>query len=162
MFNSKIKTRVIFLFILLGFSVISNILTFYQDTVAISRFQEVKTSNLLTSPKKYEGKEISFGEQIKLIIFNYSTNDYILQTEKGLKLIILSIDILNVGVQAYFRGKSYLVSKGVIEVYDFHVRNNNSIILSFPGVVVFILLFFSVFKIDLKRLSFISRKEENA
>jgi hypothetical protein len=157
-----LRTRVIFIFILLSFSVISNLLAFNQDTIVDSRFQEVDLNNLVNNPENYEEKEISFSEQILNINFNSTTNNYILTTDRGLILLIPSIEGLNTGMQAHFRGKSLQISMGYIEVYDFHNAISISILLSVPGILVFILLFFSVYKIDWKHLSFISRREENA
>jgi hypothetical protein len=129
--------------------------------VIISRFQWVQTSNLINSPNSYEGKEITFNERVKSIVFNVTSSYYILETYHGLILRITSIHGLDKEVLTNFRGKSLLISLGFINVYDFQVKNNNSIILSIPGIIAFIIMFLRIFRIDMKNLTFSQRRDKN-
>ncbi|MHA1930722.1 MAG: hypothetical protein ACTSV2_19295 [Candidatus Thorarchaeota archaeon] len=63
------------------------------------------------------------------------------------------------GQRILLRGTSWLHSNGSILVHEFYALDyTSSIIRSIPGILLFIILFFMIFRIDFNRLAFIPRK----
>lgn len=67
-----------------------------------------------------------------------------------------------VGQRILLRGTSWLHSNGSILVHEFYALDySSSIIRSIPGIILFIVIFFMIFKVDFNRLAFVSRKGGN-
>jgi len=65
------------------------------------------------------------------------------------------------GQRILVRGTSWLHSNGSIVVHEFYaLDSSSSVIRSIPGIVLFIGLFFMIFKVDFHRLAFVVIKEE--
>ena len=63
------------------------------------------------------------------------------------------------GQRIHLRGTSWLHSNGSILVHEFYALDySSSIIRSVPGIVLFIVMFFMIFRVDFNRLTFVSRK----
>lgn len=63
------------------------------------------------------------------------------------------------GQRILFRGTSWLHSNSSILVHEFYALDySSSIIRSIPGIVLFIVMFFMIFRVDFNRLTFVSRK----
>ena len=60
------------------------------------------------------------------------------------------------GDTVYFRGTIYNNSVTVHEYYD--LDRTSSIIRSVPGIILFIVMFFMIFRIDFKRLAFVEKR----
>jgi len=91
----------------------------------------------------------------------YLHSNYFVGTSEGVFLFFkatLSSEPpeLALGARIYFRGT---ILNNSVSVHEFHVLDyNSSIIRSIPGIVLFIAMFFMVFKFDFKRLAFVSKE----
>jgi hypothetical protein len=130
-----------------------------MDPIIVSKYQDVYASDLINFPDSFEGEEVAFKEKIRSLFYNFTLSSYILETQLGLILRITSIQGLRNDTWFFFRGKSNLASLGYIQVYDFYFRNNNPVIYSFPGIILFIIIFYKIFKIDWKNVSFSARRD---
>ena len=83
------------------------------------------------------------------------------EVEEGVTLVFpLTMEVPVEGQRILLRGNSWLHSNGSILVHEFYATDSSSsLIRSIPGIILFIGLFFMVFKIDFRRLAFVSRKE---
>ena len=88
-------------------------------------------------------------------------------TVENVTLVIRTDDLISKPVSSgdfiYFRGTLHTEPSLSVSVNEFHILDRtSSIIRSIPGIILFIVLFFSVFTIDLKRLAFVQRRREDA
>ena len=59
-----------------------------------------------------------------------------------------------------FRGISWIYSNNSVLVHEFYTLDyNSSLIRSIPGILLFLVMFFTVFTIDLNRLAFVTRRD---
>ena len=127
-----------------------------------SEYQVVDIARLKQDPAPFEGKNIS--SQVR-IISALGNGTYII-TEKGNNVTLLvpvSLGSLKTGDLVYIRGISWVQTNNSIVVRQFYVLDyNSSLIRSVPGIVIFVILFFSVFTFDFKRLAFVRRNRQSA
>lgn len=88
-------------------------------------------------------------------------------TEVGVTLVVRT-DYLNThplvsGDFIYFRGTLHTEPSLSVNVHEFYVLDRtSSIIRSVPGIILFVVLFFSIFTIDFKHLAFVPRRRKDA
>ncbi|MHA2296190.1 MAG: hypothetical protein ACXAEU_15695 [Candidatus Hodarchaeales archaeon] len=155
------KGMLLMVFFLL-FSLVSNIFVYRMDRVSFSPYQYVNIENLANNPLKYEGMNISSTGDIVSVQFNQSANHHVIEIEYGITLLYQGVENLETGMHVSFRGKCLVTAKIILEIQEIHVWNVIPYLLTIPGVIAFISLFFFIYKIDWKTLTFISRRKENA
>ena len=114
------------------------------------------------TPLSLEGREISSSATIVTVSDNGSF--YTAWIVEGVTLIFPSaVGHPHNGERVLLRGTSWISTNESILVHEFYVLDYSiSLIRSIPGIVLFIVMFFLVFKIDLGRLAFVSRREKHA
>ena len=85
---------------------------------------------------------------------------YSVEVSEGVTLVFpLTLGPPEEGQRILIRGTSWLHSNGSIHVNDFYALDtSSSIIRSIPGIVLFIVMFFMIFRVDFNRLAIVSRK----
>ena len=117
----------------------------------------VDVQRIHENPLPLEGHEISSSATVVTVTDNGSF--YAARTEDGVLLIFPSgTDYPQNGDRILFRGTSWVSTNGSILVSEFYPLDYNvSLIWSIPGIILFIALFFAIFKIDFNRLAFVKR-----
>ena len=110
------------------------------------------------NPLPLEGSAISSSATVVSVIDQGSY--YSVEVSEGVTLVFPSaLGHPEEGQRILFRGTSWLHSNGSILVHDFYALDySSSIIRSIPGIVLFIVMFFMIFRVDFTRLAFVSRK----
>ncbi len=110
------------------------------------------------NPLPLEGSVISSTATVVSVIDQGSY--YSVEVSEGVTLVFPSTVGPPVeGAKILFRGTSWLHSNGSILVHEFYaLDHSSSIIRSIPGIVLFIVMFFMIFRVDFKHLAFVSRK----
>ncbi|MHA1167189.1 MAG: hypothetical protein ACTSP4_01430 [Candidatus Hodarchaeales archaeon] len=144
------------------FSFISNALIANLDPVSFSRYQSVDIENLARYPLKYDGMDISSSGDIKTVVYDDTSQDYIIEIEHQIVLIYQNASSLIAGMHISFRGRCTVTSSITVTVDDIHVWDLVPYILTVPGVIFFTISFFYVYKVDWKNLSFVPRRKGNA
>ena len=68
--------------------------------------------------------------------------------------------VVKSGDRVIFRGTFYNTS---VVVNEFHILDHESVIIhSIPGIILFVVMFFYVFRIDLRHLAFVPRRKRDA
>ena len=134
----------------------------FPNAIKQSNYVAIGIEKLNQNPAPYEGENIS--SQVR-IISDLENGTYII-TEKGNNVTLIvpvSLGPLATGDLVYIRGISWIQTNNSIAVHEFHILDNNSsLIRSVPGIVIFVILFFSVFTIDFKQLAFVRRNRQSA
>ncbi|MDF1540781.1 MAG: hypothetical protein P1Q69_17930 [Candidatus Thorarchaeota archaeon] len=133
------------------------------NAISFGEFLNVEANAVITEPFNYEGVAISTRIVVADII-NYDENFSLLETVEGLTLLY-SISLGNVtnGSEIIIRGISYLASRGYVEVQEVHfLDRSSSLIRSIPGLVVFVIMFFSFFTVNLRKLAIEPRRKNHA
>jgi hypothetical protein len=127
-----------------------------------SGYTVVDIRRLQEGPLPLEGREVSSSATITAVFDNGTF--YTAEVEEGASLIFpSSIGPPSVGERVLFRGTSWIATNNSILVHEFYALDyNSSLIRSVPGIILFIVMFFIVFKIDLRRLAFVVRRSEDA
>lgn len=118
----------------------------------------VDIRRLNENPLPLEGLAISSSATIVSAVSNGSY--YFAEVSDGVTLVFPStVGHPEEGQRILLRGTSWLHSNGSILVHEFYVLDySSSIIRSIPGIILFIVIFFMIFKVDFNRLAFVSRK----
>jgi len=112
------------------------------------------------NPLPLEGAAISTSATI-ISVANHGSY-FSAETSEGATLIFPSPLISpEAGQRILVRGTSWLYTNGSILVHEFYALDySSSLIRSIPGIILFVVMFFMIFKIDFGRLAFVARKEE--
>ncbi len=118
----------------------------------------VGIKRLNENPLPLEGSAISSSATVISVIDQGSYHSA--DVAEGVTLVFPStVDPPEVGQRILFQGTSWLHSNGSILVHEFYaLDSSSSIIRSIPGIVLFTVMFFWIFRVDFKRLAFVSRK----
>ncbi len=112
---------------------------------------------LVENPGRFEGMNISTKVTINGSFSDESGMCY--SSEEGINLVCSIEDPpLSLGDTVIVRGVSYLETNQTFVVGELYVLDtSSSIIRSIPGIILFVIVFFSVFRLDVKSLSFKQR-----
>jgi hypothetical protein len=122
----------------------------------------VGIQRLNENPLPLEGAAISTSATI-ISVANHGSY-FSAETTEGTTLIFPS-PLLSpeAGQRILIRGTSWVHTNGTILVHEFYALDySSSLIRSVPGIILFVIMFFMVFKIDSGRLAFVGRKEEHS
>lgn len=127
-------------------------------SISPSEYTSVDFRMLAERPLLFEGKKVTSSASITEGFRQDSYN--MANTTDGVLLVLPSSSIPpEKGDHLVFRGTSWILSNNSIYVQDFHVHQTySSITRSAPGIVLFIVLFFTLFMIDSDRLAFVVRR----
>jgi len=117
---------------------------------------------IVENPLPLEGHMISSSCTVSAVIDNGSF--FTIVAVEGAHLIFPSIIGHPLeGERVLFRGTSWVSTNNSILVHEFYVLDySSSLIRSVPGIILFVVMFFMVFKIDFDQLAFVPRREEHA
>ncbi|RLI57502.1 MAG: hypothetical protein DRP09_03130 [Candidatus Thorarchaeota archaeon] len=125
--------------------------------VQTSEYVFVDIRLLAEDPQAFEGHSIS---SVATVVETSNVGSYVyVDTVEGTRLAIPSSEpIPAVGDRIMFRGVSSLQADSVIFVDEFYALDySSSLIRSVPGIALFLVLLFMVFKIDWKHLALVRR-----
>ena len=131
---------------------------FFPFSVGQAGYTVVDIRRLDENPLPLEGSAISSSATVISVTDHGSYHSA--EVSEGVTLVFPSTMTPPVeGQRILFRGTSWLYSNGSILVHEFYALDySSSIIRSIPGIVLFIVLFFMIFKVDFRRLAFVPRK----
>ena len=123
-----------------------------------TRYMSIDIRRIIENPVLFEGQEISSAATVSAVISNESFS--IAEVVEGVILVFpSSVGHPIVGDRVLFRGTSWIHSNNSILVHEFYTLDyNSSLIRSIPGILLFLVMFFTVFTIDLNRLVFVTRR----
>ena len=123
-----------------------------------TRYTSIDIKTIIQNPIPFEGHEISSAATVSTVITNASFS--IAEVAEGIILMFPSlVGHPIVGDRILFRGTSRIHSNNSILVHEFYTPDaNSSKIRSIPGILLFLVMFFTVFTIDLNRLAFVTRR----
>jgi hypothetical protein len=140
--------------------------TIFPYQINLTEYDHVDQILLARNPHDYEGEKISIGVQIDEVLHTSQENGTFATTEDGLVIKIpSSVGSPSFGSHLEIRGISYLSSRGYVEATQVYVRDypfpyvSRSLLHSIPGILAFVALFFAVFRFDVERFRFISRRD---
>lgn len=127
----------------------------YAPPINNNNYHEVSYLTLIDHKNDYEGYKIviygkidNITETEKIIVFYSSIENLTLNCSQ------IDISKLYTGQELYFRGISYLESKGYILVDEYKIITSFSLELSLIGLVIVFLILFFVLKFNWKSFSF--------
>lgn len=133
-----------------------------SHSISETGYTRVGIRTLSDEPLPLEGRNISSSATAISVVDQGSYS--LIDTEEGVYLVVPKV--LGVPVQGdhvLFRGTSWVASNGTVTVHEFHVLDaSSSVIRSVPGIIVFVIMFFAVFSVDMEQLAFIVRREQSA
>jgi len=133
--------------------------SFFQPySIAEDGYTVVDVQRIQENPLPLEGREISSSATVMAVTNNGSF--YAARIEGGLQLIFPSSgDHPENSQLILFRGTSWLSTNGSILVSEFYPLDYSvSLIRSVPGIILFVILFFMIFKIDFNHFAFVERR----
>ncbi len=136
--------------------------TLFPYAIQQSEYVVVSVEQIKQNPTPFEGRNISSQVTITSII----DEGVYLVISKDYEIILTlssSFGSVSPGERVYIRGVSWIQTNNSIAVHEIYVLDyNSSLIRSAPGILLFIIIFFSVFKIDIKQIAIVRRKAHNA
>ena len=123
-----------------------------------ARYTSIDIRKIKQNPVPFEGQEISSAATVSVVISNGSFS--IVEVVEGVILVFpSSVGVPREGDRVMFRGTSWIHSNNSVLVHEFYTPDaNSSKIRSIPGVFLFLVMFFTVFTIDLDCLAFLTRR----
>ena len=130
--------------------------------IAHTRYTSADIRKIIQNPIPFEGHEISSAAAISTVISNESFS--VAEVAEGIILIFpSSVGSPGEGDSVLFRGTSWIHSNNSVLVHEFYTLDSDSSkIRSIPGILLFLVMFFTVFTIDFNRLAFVTRRHRNA
>ncbi|MBA7592544.1 hypothetical protein ES708_34731 [subsurface metagenome] len=131
---------------------------FFPYSFEQAGYTVVDIRRLNENPLPLEGSVVSSSATI--ISVTDQGSYYSAEVSEGVTLVFpSSMNLPEAGQRILLRGTSWLHSNGSILVHEFYALDyTSSIIRSIPGILLFIVMFFVIFKVDFNRLAFLSRK----
>jgi hypothetical protein len=148
---------IIILLGLVGFIILSDLI--FTDYFSTSDYASVKPEVLINNPEEYEDVLISTIVRVESVQ-NHSSEFYLVETIEGITLLSpVELGGYNQEGDVVLRGRSHLASTGYVEVSEFYILDSSAAIMrSIPGLLVFIVIFFLIFRIDIGDLAFVPRR----
>ncbi len=124
-----------------------------------TRYTSIDIRKIIQNPIPFEGHEISSAATVSAVFSNESFS--VAEVTEGVILVFpSSAGHPIVGDRILFRGTSRIHSNNSVLVHEFYTLDyNSSLIRSTPGIILFLVMFFTVFTIDLNRLAFVIRRD---
>ena len=127
-----------------------------------TRYMSIDIRKVKESPVPFEGQEISSAATVSAVISNESFS--MAEVVEGVILVFpSSVGHPREGDRVMFRGTSWIHLNNSVLIHEFYTLDHySSLIRSIPGVLLFLVMFFAIFAIDLNRLAFVNRRHRNA
>ena len=127
-----------------------------------TRYTSVDLRKIIQNPIPFQGHDVSSAATISRVVSDESIS--IAEVAEGIILVFpSSVGAPREGDRVLFRGTSWIYSNNSILVHEFYTLDyNSSLIRSIPGVFLFLVMFFTVFTIDLNHLAIVTRRHRNA
>jgi hypothetical protein len=127
-----------------------------------TRYTSIDIRKIIQNPIPFEGHEISSAATVSTVITNESFS--IAEVAEGVTLIFpSSVGHPREGDRVLFRSISWIHANNSVLVHEFYTLDyNSSKIRSIPGILLFLVMFFTVFTIDFDCLTFVTRRHQNA
>ena len=124
-----------------------------------ARYTSIDIRRIIQNPVPFEGQEISSSATVSAVFSNESFS--VAEATEGVILVFpSSVGHPGVGDSVLFRGTSWIYSNNSVLVHEFYTLDyNSSLIRSIPGILLFLVMFFTVFTVDLNRLAFVTRRD---
>jgi hypothetical protein len=138
---------------------------FQPYQISTSEYTHVDLRRVRQDPPLVSELNISSSATVKsLLVMN---GESLVFTVENVTLLISTDDLisepLSSGDFIYFRGTLHTEPSLSVDVNEFYVFDrSSSIIRSIPGIILFIVMFFSIFTIDLKHIAFVPRRRDDA
>jgi hypothetical protein len=154
-----------FVILLLFIALIIPSSLFQPYPISTSEYTHVDLRRIRQDPPLVAELNISSSATVKSLLVMRGQS--FVFTVENVTLLIRTDDLitepLSSGDFIYFRGTLHTEPSLSVSVNEFRVLDRtSSIIRSIPGIILFIVMFFFVFTIDLKRLAFVPRRHEDA
>ena len=132
----------------------------YIPSPVETTYLRVEAHVLSANPSQFEGRRVSLGVTISRSPDPVSVNTTY-DVEEGFSIECSeALGHLRVGDVVALRGVCRLETLGVIIVEELHVSDElNPLLRSALGLVLFVVMLFSLFRFDLKRIAFIPRRK---
>ena len=133
--------------------------------ISASEYIHVDLKRVRQDPSLIAGLNITSSATVESLLVMKGVS--LVFTDENVTLMVHTDDLnthpLASGDFIYFRGTLHTEPSLVVTVHEFHVLDlTSSIIRSIPGIILFVVLFFSVFTIDFKHLAFVPRRRNDA
>ena len=124
-----------------------------------AQYAYIDIRKIKQNPVPFEGQEISSAATVSAVFINESFS--VAEVAEGVVLVFpSSVGHPGEGDSVLFRGTSWIYSNNSVLVHEFYTLDSNSSkIRSIPGILLFLVMFFTVFTIDLNRLAFVTRRD---
>ena len=138
----------------------SSLGSIYMPSPIETAYTRVEARVLSANPSQFEGRRVSLGVTISRSPDPVSGNTTY-NVEEGFSIECSeALGHLRVGDAVALRGVCRLETLGVIIVEELHVSDElNPLLRSALGLVLFVVMLFSLFRFDLKRIAFIPRRK---
>ncbi|MFW9919813.1 MAG: hypothetical protein ACFFED_09455 [Candidatus Thorarchaeota archaeon] len=132
-------------------------------TPGITSFQEIDECYLAGHPDMFEGARVTIRMKIASLIQENESHLYYISNEGTHLVCSFEIQQLHQGDSVVVRGVSWIVTKGYILVTELKVNDSLvSLRWSIPGVLLFIVLFFRMYRFSRSGMCFLRRDNSNA
>jgi hypothetical protein len=123
-----------------------------------TRYASVDIRKIIQNPIPFEGHEISSAATISTVTSDESLS--VVEVAEGIILVFpSSVGHPREGDRVMFRGISWTYSNNSVLVHEFYTPDAiSSKVRSIPGVLLFLVMFFTVFTIDFNCLAFVIRR----
>ncbi len=127
-----------------------------------TRYTPIDIREIIQNPIPFEGQEISAAATVSAVIGHELFS--VVEVMEGVTLVFpSSVGHPGEGDIVLFRGTSWIYSNNSVLVHEFYTLDSDSSkIRSIPGILLFLVMFFTVFTIDFNRLAFVTRRHRNA
>ena len=123
-----------------------------------TRYTSIDIRKIKQNPIPFEGQEISSAATVSAT----NSNESFSMAEVVEDIILVfhsSVGHPREGDRVMFRGISWVHSNNSVLVHEFYTLDSHSSkIRSIPGILLFLVMFFTVFTIDRNRLAFVTRR----
>ena len=133
--------------------------------ISASEYIHVDLKRVRQDPSLIAGLNITSSATVESLLVMKGVS--LVFTDENVTLMVHTDDLnthpLASGDFIYFRGTLHTEPSLYVTVHEFYVLDlTSSIIRSIPGIILFVVLFFSVFTIDFKHLAFVPRRRKDA
>ncbi len=137
--------------------------TITPDPFQLTQYTQINPNRIRENPAHYEGMQVSLSVWVNSTQ-DYDTEHVLVNTVEDIPLLYpTDLDSVDQGDRLLLRGVSRVESLGYIEVVDAYILDTTSSpIRSIPGIILFVMFLFYVYRLDVRRLVFLPRRDSDA
>lgn len=137
--------------------------TFSPDPIQTSEYVQVSSIRVRDNPSLYEGKKITITINVISVEVFDAQHNQISSTESIMCLYPNNFETVQSGERLIIRGICRIESLGYVEVTDtYSIDILSSPIRSIPGIILFAILLFYVYRFEVREFVFLPRRTEHA